>query len=244
MPDFTYIGVRAYTIASDKTRQGELDQLFTRLREWAGRLDALVLNASGGLERDLVAADPAYPRRLNRDAQLAVVEGALPLLGTGGTIVFVTSHWAHLYGQVEQLPAYEPVAATKREGEAALRDRQPALAAQGIRLLVVTGDLVEGTITPKLLARAAGGQGGSVTPLSPYRQRVTWARQSPPRSPIRPCPPATRSSWGGHWRRCCPNPAPAQRPCPPLADLPVYPQPACSTTTNRGNRSPLYDAGS
>ena len=158
--ELTMRGVRALALASDMTRQEEVDQLFTRLREWTGRLDALVLNASGGLERALVATDPAYPRRLNRDAQLAVVEGALPLLGTGGTIVFVTSHWAHLYGRVEQLPAYEPVAASKKEGEVALRDRRPALAARGIRLLVVTGDLVEGTITPKLLARASRGQEG------------------------------------------------------------------------------------
>ena len=56
------------------------------------------------------------------------------------TVVFVTSHWAYLYGHVEQLPAYEPVASTKYAGEQALRIEQDALAAAGIRLLVVTGD--------------------------------------------------------------------------------------------------------
>ncbi|MFN8513826.1 MAG: hypothetical protein U0841_14825 [Chloroflexia bacterium] len=44
---------------------------------------------------------------------------------------------------------------SKHAGEVALRERQDALAARGVRLIVITGDLVEGTITPKLLARAA-----------------------------------------------------------------------------------------
>jgi hypothetical protein len=56
-----------------------------------------------------------------------------------------------------QLPAYEPIAASKRAGEDALRQREGDLAGRGIRLLVVTGDLVEGTITPRLLERAGPG---------------------------------------------------------------------------------------
>lgn len=160
-------GVRALALAADMTRREALDALFARLREWAGRLDLLVLNASGGMERDLVAADPDYPLRLNRDAQLATLDEALPLLAGGGTVVFVTSHWAHLYGQIEQLPAYGPVAASKHAGEAALRAQQGGLAARGVRLLVVTGDLVEGTITPKLLARAAGPAGPRREALGP-----------------------------------------------------------------------------
>jgi NAD(P)-dependent dehydrogenase (short-subunit alcohol dehydrogenase family) len=151
-------GVRALALASDMTQTEQIDQVFTRVRSWAGRLDVLVLNASGGLERDLVAADPEYPLRLNRDAQLAMIDGSLPLLNPDSTIVFVTSHWAHLYGAVEQLPAYEPVAASKHAGEIAIRARQEDLSARGIRLLIVTGDLVEGTITPKLLARTAAGR--------------------------------------------------------------------------------------
>ena len=85
------------------------------------------------------------------------LDGALPLMTDGGVVVFVTSHWAHLYGQVEQIPAYEPVAESKHAGEVALRARMDELAARGIRLIVVTGDLIEGTITPKLLERTSPG---------------------------------------------------------------------------------------
>jgi len=58
---------------------------------------------------------------------------------------------------VQQLPAYVPVAASKYAGEQALRARQAVLAERGIRLLVVTGDLIDGTITPRLLERTAPG---------------------------------------------------------------------------------------
>lgn len=69
-----------------------------------------MLNGSGGLERERLAADPDDPRRINRDAQLALTEGTWPLLRPGATVALVTSHWAHRLGEVEQLPAYEPVA--------------------------------------------------------------------------------------------------------------------------------------
>lgn len=150
-------GVQALVVGCDVTRQDDVDRLFAAVRAWKDHIDLLVLNASGGLERDRVAADPTYPQRINRDAQVALLESALPLLPHGSTVVFVTSHWAHLYGQIEQLPSYGAVAESKWEGEQALRARRPALQAAGIRLLVVTGDLIEGTITPRLLERAAPG---------------------------------------------------------------------------------------
>ena len=133
--------------------------LGSTLAIWTRGLRLVVLNASGGMERDLVARDPDYPMRINREAQLAMLEACLPLLVSGSTVSFVTSHWAHRYGSVPQVPAYEPVARSKRAGEDALRARQDELAARGIRLLVVTGDLVEGTITAKLLERRTPGTG-------------------------------------------------------------------------------------
>jgi len=150
-------GRRALAVQSDITRQEDQEQLFARLKQWTDSLQVLVLNASGGLERDLLAVNPDYPMLINRDAQLALLERMLPLMSAGSSIVFVTSHWAHLYGQVEQLPNYGPIAESKYAGEQALRARQTELAAQGIRLLVVTGDLIEGTITPRLLERKAPG---------------------------------------------------------------------------------------
>src|SRR5437588_1369738 len=150
-------GVRALVVGCDITQSEDVERLFATLREWSGRLNLLVLNAAGGLERDLVAADPNYPMRINRDAQLALLDGALPLMLEGGVVIYVTSHWAHLHGQVDYIPAYAPVASTKHAGEQALRARHQEMAERGIRFLVVTGDLIEGTIMAKMMERRAPG---------------------------------------------------------------------------------------
>lgn len=175
-------GVRALAVCCDITQQVDIDRLFATLRDWSGRLDLLVLNAAGGLERDLIAADPSYPLRINRDAQLTLLDGALPLMSKGGVVVFVTSHWAHLHGQVNYVPAYTPVAETKHSGEQALRARQQELADQGIRLLVITGDLIEGTIMAKLMERIAPGlteerrqRGGPLPTVTEMSQAIVRA---------------------------------------------------------------------
>ena len=150
-------GVRGLALPCDLTKPDDIAHFFEQLRQWTNHVDALILNASGGLERDMVAADPHYPMHINRDAQLAFTDAALPMMHSGSVIVFVTSHWAYLYGQIQQIPAYEPVAESKHAGEQALRARQAEFDASGIKLVVVTGDLIEGTITPKLLERTAPG---------------------------------------------------------------------------------------
>ncbi|MFJ4657283.1 SDR family oxidoreductase [Nocardia sp. NPDC088792] len=115
-----------------------------------GRLDVLVLNASGGLERD---AAPDYAMRLNRDAQARLVTLALPHLPAGGRIVFVTSHQAH-FSPTRPVPAgYEPIAASKRAGEDALRDMSAEFDRRGIGFVVVSGDMIDGTIIVRLLER-------------------------------------------------------------------------------------------
>jgi len=161
-------GATALGIQADITDAGALATFVDRLGAWRPAVDLLVLNASGGLERDLLATDPNYPMRINRDAQLATLDAVVTLLARGSTVVFVTSHWAHLYGEVPQLPDYEPVAKSKHAGETALRARIAELAERGVRLVVVTGDLVEGTITARLLERRSPGlidarTAGSVT---------------------------------------------------------------------------------
>ena len=151
------VGGAALAIQADITEDRPLARFAAAVLEWRRQVDLLVLNASGGLERDLLAADPEYPMRINRDAQVASLDALVPALATGASVVHVTSHWAHLYGTVPQLPDYEPVARSKHAGEQALRARIGDLAGRGIRLLVVTGDLVEGTITARLLERRARG---------------------------------------------------------------------------------------
>ncbi|MHB8597863.1 MAG: SDR family oxidoreductase [Ktedonobacteraceae bacterium] len=153
----TQRGQKALPLACEISQARAIAKMRGQMRPMTDHLNILVLNASGGLERDLVAANPDYPMLMNRDAQLSLVKGVLPLLRSGSVIVFVTSHWAHLYGKIQQIPAYEPVARSKYAGEQALRALQSDLTSRGVRLIVVTGDLIEGTIAPRLLERSAPG---------------------------------------------------------------------------------------
>ncbi|MCU1645467.1 MAG: 3-oxoacyl-[acyl-carrier-protein] reductase [Nocardia sp.] len=133
-------------IADPDSARGLIDSVI----EEFGRLDVLVLNASGGLER---AAAPEYAMRLNRDAQTRLVRLALEHLPAGGRIVFVTSHQAH-FSATRPVPAgYEPIAASKRAGEAALREMIPEFDSRGIGFTVVSGDMIDGTIIVRLLER-------------------------------------------------------------------------------------------
>ncbi len=152
--DLIAMGRKPLLIEADITKAEDLTTTFDQIEAAWGRLDFLVLNASGGLEQDK-AAD--YAMQLNLTAQVNLVRSALRLMERGSRIVFVTSHLAHFHGIGPGYDSYEPVAASKKAGENALRAMIPELSGRGIRLLIVSGDLIEGTITPKLLERQSRG---------------------------------------------------------------------------------------
>jgi 3-oxoacyl-[acyl-carrier protein] reductase len=147
-------GGRAIAIGADLTDPASVASMFERAVAELGPIDILVLNASGGMETGM---GEDYAMRLNRDAQVNVVEGALPHLAPGARIVFVTSHQAHFIRTTPTMPEYEPVALSKRAGEDALRAKIDELEAAGFELVVVSGDMIEGTITATLLERANPG---------------------------------------------------------------------------------------
>jgi len=148
------LGRRALVVGADLTDPDSVSAMFDRVREEFGRLDVLVLNASGGMESGM-AED--YALKLNRDAQVNVLQTAEPLLSDGARVVFVTSHQAHFIRTTPTMPEYEPVARSKRAGEDALRELIPGLAEKGVGFTVVSGDMIEGTITATLLERANPG---------------------------------------------------------------------------------------
>lgn len=147
-------GKRVLTIGADLTEKESVAAMLTEVAEEFGGLDLLVLNASGGMEAGM---GEDYALKLNRDAQLNVLEEATKIMSPGSRIVFVTSHQAHFIRTTPTMPEYEPVALSKRAGEDALRERIPELTAKGIEFVVVSGDMIEGTITATLLERANPG---------------------------------------------------------------------------------------
>ncbi|MBF4560984.1 SDR family oxidoreductase [Microbacterium sp. VKM Ac-2870] len=148
------LGVQVLVVGADLTDPGSVAAMMSAVQETFGRLDLLVLNASGGMESGM---GEDYALVLNRDAQVGVLEAARPLLSDGSRVVFVTSHQAHFIRTTPTMPEYEVVAVSKRAGEDALRARIPELAAEGIGFVVVSGDMIEGTITATLLERANPG---------------------------------------------------------------------------------------
>ncbi|WP_045824981.1 SDR family oxidoreductase [Williamsia herbipolensis] len=143
-------GGSAVAIAADLTVTSQVAAMIDEIARAAGQLDAIVLNASGGLER---GADPTYPLAINRDAQLRVLDAARELMKSGSRVVYVTSHQAHFIGSRAAPDGYLPVATSKRAGEDAVRQRHTELATRGIGLSVVSGDMIEGTMIVKLLHR-------------------------------------------------------------------------------------------
>jgi 3-oxoacyl-[acyl-carrier protein] reductase len=176
-------GGQALALRADLTDPAATAAMLGRVKASWGRIDVLVLNASGGMERDV---DPGYAFRLNRDAQVGLVEQATELMPPGSRIVFVTSHQAHFHGRHQVIDAYEPVARSKRAGEDALRARIPELTARGIDLVVVSGDMIEGTITVVLLERARPGivdarrsQVGQIPTVAEFAAAVAAAATAP-----------------------------------------------------------------
>lgn len=147
-------GGNAVAVQADVTKEEDLKTLVNTAIDTFGSLDYLVLNASGGMETNM---GENYAMRLNRDAQLALARTAAEKMPPGSRIIFVTSHQAHFIREVETLAEYQPVAESKRAGEDALIAEIPALEAKGISLVVVSADMIEGTVTATLLNRLHPG---------------------------------------------------------------------------------------
>lgn len=135
-------GGQASTLAADVSEQEDAAAMIETIAARFGRLDAVILNASGGLEPGV---DPGYAMRLNRDAQRHLVQLAVPLMPAGGRIVFITSHQAHFFPHKAVPKGYAAVAASKRAGETALYTMRSAFTRAGVHFSVVSGDVIDET---------------------------------------------------------------------------------------------------
>jgi NAD(P)-dependent dehydrogenase (short-subunit alcohol dehydrogenase family) len=147
-------GGEAIAVGADLTDEASVIAMFDAAQAAYGGLDILVMNASGGMESGM---GEDYAMKLNRDSQVNLLTAALPVLADGARVVFVTSHQAHFIRTTPTMAEYVPVALSKRAGEDALREMIPALAERNIGFVVVSGDMIEGTITATLLERANPG---------------------------------------------------------------------------------------
>ena len=147
-------GGSAMAVGADLTDPVGVARMIGEIKDQLGGLDLLILNASGGMEADM---GEDYAMKLNRDAQVGLLMSALPLMERSARVVFVTSHQAHFIREVETMPEYLPVALSKRAGEDALRGMIDQMKDLGVDFVVVSGDMIEGTVTATLLNRANPG---------------------------------------------------------------------------------------
>lgn len=181
--ELTEQGATAMAVGADLTDAGSLEAMFEAIRREYGGLDLLVLNASGGMESGM-AED--YALKLNRDAQVNTLQAALELMNEGGRVVFVTSHQAHFIRTTPTMEEYRPVAESKRAGEDALLELVPTMSEQNVEFVIVSGDMIEGTITATLLNRLNPGaiderrkQAGRLYNVAEFAAEVAKAAVAP-----------------------------------------------------------------
>ncbi len=88
------LGERAVAVACDVTEQDDLDRLFATVEERSGRLDAVVANAGAGSYSVMGSYTREFVDRsldLNLKGALFTVQGALPLMPDGASVVLMSS---------------------------------------------------------------------------------------------------------------------------------------------------------
>ncbi|KZM69133.1 hypothetical protein AWN90_15555 [Nocardia terpenica] len=126
---------------ADITDPGRVAAFAAAVRESGRGVDVLVLNASGGMERE---APPGYADRINGDAQVAVLDAFGALLRPGASIVYLTSVQSHRFGTIDEFDSYHAIAASKHRGER-LVGRWCLARTPPVAWTTVVSDMVDGT---------------------------------------------------------------------------------------------------
>ncbi|MBI1187833.1 MAG: SDR family oxidoreductase [Alphaproteobacteria bacterium] len=130
------LGERATGIAADVTSLPGLDNLFAQVKATFGRIDTLVANAGGGVHAPLgQITEAAYDQQFDTNVKGIVftVQGALPLMRAGASIVIVGST-----ASIDPGPTMSVYGATKAAVRNLVRSWVSDLKGAGIRLNIVS----------------------------------------------------------------------------------------------------------
>ena len=130
------LGGNASSIVADVSNPASLAALFTQVRSDFGRIDVLVANAGGGVHAPLGQIDEAaYDQQFDTNVKGIVftVQGALPLLAPGSSIVVVGST-----ASIDPGPSMSIYGATKAAVRNLVRSWVSDLKGTGIRINVVS----------------------------------------------------------------------------------------------------------
>ena len=130
------LGENVSGITADVTSTADLEALFDRIRAEFGRIDVLVANAGGGVHAPLGQITEAnYDRQFDTNVKGIVftVQGALPLLRPGSSVVIVGST-----ASIDPGPSMSIYGATKAAVRNLVRSWVSDLKGTGIRINIVS----------------------------------------------------------------------------------------------------------
>jgi enoyl-[acyl-carrier protein] reductase III len=131
----------AFAIRADLEQVEEIDRMFSEVEERFGRLDFFVSNAAASNFRSIMELKPHNLERtfnLNVRAFVVGVQRAVPLMGSWGRIVVLSS-----YGAIRAYPTYANLGSAKAALEAWTRYMAVELAPRGINVNAVNGGIID-----------------------------------------------------------------------------------------------------
>jgi NAD(P)-dependent dehydrogenase (short-subunit alcohol dehydrogenase family) len=147
------LGVRASAIAADVSKASDLAALFSQIKSTHGRIDVLVANAGMGELAPLGEITEAlFDRVFNTNVRgvTFTVQGALPLMGNGGSIVIIGST-----ASINPGPGLSVYGATKAAVRALVRSWILDIKGSGVRINLLSPGPVDTDSLRNLLAEHA-----------------------------------------------------------------------------------------
>lgn len=142
------IGAQAIGVEGDVTSPADLERLFATVRQRHGRIDVLFANAGVAEFAPVEAADEAHFDRhfdINVKGTFRTIQGALPLLAPGASVVLNTSVVSHV-----GFPNASVYSATKAAVRSFARTLSAELAPRGIRVNAVAPGPVDTPIFSRM----------------------------------------------------------------------------------------------
>jgi len=162
------LGDKAKAIESDVSDLGDLDRLYSTVREAEGRLDVLVANAGVIASSQIEEATEEHfdgMFDINVKGTYFTLQKAIPLMGDGGSIILVSSCLA-----TKGLAGHSVYNATKAAIRSLVRTAASELLASGIRVNTlspgpVDTPIIEGQVGSPEAAEVFRKRAASVVPL-------------------------------------------------------------------------------
>ncbi len=139
-------GVKSEFVQADITIENDRKKLYETVKNsFGGKLDCLVLNASG------------KSTDVNVTAANALIDKFLPFMPIGSTIVLMQSIPGHFETQLDGLYVnpefYRPIAKAKHAGEQSIRSRMKEFKEKGVNFIVICPPEVSDTSNMKVFTR-------------------------------------------------------------------------------------------